>query len=144
MKNICKVILLGRCANGMKLEYTQGNRAVAKFSVATNRSWKDGNGEWQGAVEYSNCVLWGDAAQRLEGKVHKGTPLYVEGRLETRKWQDKEGRDRYNTDVICSDVIPLTTGVNTEVGTEVAPKREFTPPPAPAADEFDDSDLPFS
>lgn len=139
MKNICKVILIGRCANGMKLEYTQGNRAVAKFSVATNRSWKDGNGEWQEAVEYSNCVLWGDAATRLEGKVHKGTPLYVEGRLETRKWQDKEGRDRYNTDVICSDVIPLTSDVKGRTDHEPAPK--FTPPPAPAAD--DDDDLPF-
>ena len=142
MKNICKVILLGRCANGMKLEYTQGNRAVAKFSVATNRSWKDGSGEWQESVEFTNCVLWGDAAGRLEGKVHKGTPLYVEGRLETRKWQDKEGRDRYNTDVICSEVIPLTSDVK---GAEpAAPKKEFTPPPTPAADPFDDSDLPFS
>ena len=142
MKNICKVILLGRCANGMKMEYTQGNRAVANFSVATNRSWKDKqSGEWVEAVEYSNCVMWGDDAAALEGTIHKGTHLKVRGRLETRKWQDKDGRDRYATEVICDSVGIIPGVAKSRDASPAAPKREFTPPPAPADD--DDDSLPF-
>ena len=80
--------------------FDNGN-SVANFSLATSESYKDKAGEWQQKTEWHNIAVWGNQADRA-AKLTKGTTLYVEGKLSTRKWQDKNGNDRYTTEVVAS------------------------------------------
>jgi single-strand DNA-binding protein len=108
-RSVNKVILIGHTGKDAELRYTSGGAAVANFSLATSRRWKDKQyGEYKEETEWTNCVMW--SAESVAPHITKGKPLYVEGRLQTRKWEDKEGNARYSTEVVVENLILLGDG----------------------------------
>jgi single-strand DNA-binding protein len=112
-----KVMLIGHLGKDPEMRKTQDGRAVANFSVATSESWKDKNtGEKKEKTEWHNVVVFNEGlAGIIEKYVKKGSKIYVEGKLQTRKWQDKDGNDRYTTEVILQGfdgAIKLLDGKN--------------------------------
>lgn len=101
MSSINKTILLGRVGKDPDIRRTQSGDAIANFSIATSERWKDKNtGERKEKTDWHNCVAFGPLAGIVEQYVKKGSQLYVEGKLQTRKWQDQSGNDRYSTEVV--------------------------------------------
>jgi len=102
------VFCLGR---DPEIRYTTSGTAVATLSLASNHSYKkQGDTEWTQEVEWTRAVCFGKRAEMCGERLGKGSNIYMEGRLKTNKWQDKDGNDRYNTDVIISDIIDLAAG----------------------------------
>lgn len=99
---INKVILVGNVGQDPEVRHLEGGTAVARISVATNESYKDKSGEWQTITEWHNVVAWRGLAEIVEKNYKKGMQVYVEGKLTTRKWQDKDGNDRRTTDIIAN------------------------------------------
>ena len=99
---INKVILIGNLGKDPEVRHLEGGSVVAKFSVATNENYKDKSGEWVTNTEWHNVVVWRNLAERAERDLKKGNQVYVEGKLSSRKWQDKNGIDRYTTEVIAN------------------------------------------
>lgn len=97
-----KVILIGNLGRDPEVRYLEGNVAVAKFSVATNESYKDKKGDWQTNTEWHDVVAWRALAERAEKQLKKGSQVFVEGKLTHRKYQDKDGNDKYVTEVVAS------------------------------------------
>ncbi|MFK7806583.1 MAG: single-stranded DNA-binding protein [Saprospiraceae bacterium] len=97
-----KVTLIGNLGRDPEIRRLESGSAVGKFSLATNESYKDKNGEWQTQTEWHDIVVWRNLAERAERDLKKGKLIYVEGKLTHRKWQDKEGNDRYNTEVVAN------------------------------------------
>ena len=96
-----KVQLLGNLTRDPELKALPNGTKVASFSLATNRTWKDANGAKQEAVEYHNCVVFGRTAETIAQYMKKGSQLYVEGRLQTRSWDDKtSGEKKYRTEIV--------------------------------------------
>jgi single-strand DNA-binding protein len=101
--SVNKVILVGRLGRDPETRFTSGGQAVANFSVATDESYKDRNGERQKRTEWHKLVVWGKQAEVVQKFLKKGSQAYFEGRLQTREWQDKEGQKRYTTEVVVTD-----------------------------------------
>ena len=102
-RGINKVILIGNLGQDPEVRYTQSGDAIANVSLATSETWKDKNtGEPQERTEWHRVVFFGKVAEIVKDYLHKGSKIYVEGQLRTRKWQDKDGQDRYTTEVIVS------------------------------------------
>lgn len=153
-----KVTLIGNLGRDPELRHFEGGSMVSKFSLATNENYKDRSGEWQTRTEWHEIVCWGPLAQRVETALKKGSLVFVEGKLTTRKWQDKEGNDRYTTEVVGQIVKPLEKRESGSAGVadagfpsiedrfETAPAATKTPA-APAATpnptSSADHDLPF-
>lgn len=97
---INKVILLGNVGREPEVRHLENGGMVARFSVATNENYKDKNGQWQKQTEWHDISAWGALAERVAQQLHKGNLVYIEGKIIHRKWQDKEGRDRYSTDIV--------------------------------------------
>ena len=97
-----KVILIGNLGKDPEVRHLESGSVVAKFSVATNENYRDKAGEWQTITEWHNIVVWRGLAEKAERSIKKGMQVYIEGKLSTRKWQDKEGNDRYSTDVVAN------------------------------------------
>jgi single-strand DNA-binding protein len=97
--SVNKVILVGRLGRDPELRYTQSGQAVANFSLATNESWTNRDGERQERTEWHRIVVWGKLAEFCGEYVSKGRQVYVEGRLQTREWEDKEGNKRRTTEI---------------------------------------------
>jgi len=95
-----KVLLIGNLGRDPEVRRLESGAAVARISVATNENYKDKAGEWQTITEWHNVVAWRGLAERAERDLKKGGMVYVEGKLTTRKWQDKEGKDQYTTEVV--------------------------------------------
>ena len=107
-RGINKVILVGNLGNDPDVRYTQSGAAVANVSIATSESWKDKNtGEQQEKTEWHRVVFFGRLAEIVSEYLKKGSQIYVEGRLQTRKWQDKEGIDRYSTEIVANEMQML-------------------------------------
>ncbi len=105
-RSVNKVILVGHLGRDAETKFTPGGAAVTRFSVATNRRWKDQtSGEWKDETDWTNVVLW--KAENLANYLTKGKQLYVEGRIQTRSYEDKDGKKVYSTEVIADDVILL-------------------------------------
>lgn len=96
---INKVTLVGRLGSDPEVRRLENGAAVAKFSVATNENYKDNMGNWQDRTEWHSVVAWRYLAEKAENSLKKGSLVYIEGKLGTRKWQDQNGNDRYTTDV---------------------------------------------
>lgn len=108
MAGVNKVIIIGNLGRDPEIKYTQSNVPVANFSVATTESWKDKNsGEWQEKTEWHRVVAWRHLAERAERYLRKGKQVYIEGRLETRKWQGQDGQERYTTEIIANQLMLL-------------------------------------
>lgn len=100
MSSLNKVMLIARLGKDPEVRYTQGGTAVASFSAATSEKFKNKSGEWEERTEWHNLVLWGRLAEIAGEYLTKGSLAYFEGRLQTRKWQDKDGADRYTTEIV--------------------------------------------
>ncbi|MFL2728027.1 MAG: single-stranded DNA-binding protein [Gammaproteobacteria bacterium] len=98
-----KVILIGNLGQKPEMRYTATNSAVANLSIATTESWKDKeSGEMRDKTEWHRVVFFGKPAETIERYLDKGSKIYVEGKLQTRKWQDKDGNDRWTTEIVGS------------------------------------------
>lgn len=107
-KGVNKVILIGSCGRDAEIRYMPSGSAVVNVSLATSEQWKDKQtGEKQERTEWHNVSFFGRLAEIAGEYVRKGMPLYIEGSLRTRKWQDKDGNDRYTTEVVASDMQML-------------------------------------
>jgi single-strand DNA-binding protein len=100
MASLNKVMLIGNLGKDPEVRYTAGGTAVASFSVATSEKFKGKTGEWEEKTEWHNITLWARLAEIAGEYLSKGKTVYIEGRLQTRKWQDKEGKDRYTTEIV--------------------------------------------
>lgn len=163
-RSLNKVTLIGNLGNDPEVRSTSGGNRVATFSLATSRSWNGPSGEKQEKTEWHRCVVWNTKSSQLadivERYVKKGDKVYVEGRIEYRQWQDKDGQTRYSTEINVRELIMLGGAKGSGGGGEsdseaTAPKRaaatqkaktpggseDFEDFPGALADEEDD--LPF-
>ena len=111
-----KVILIGNLGADPELRYTPGGQAVCDIRLATNESWTDKNGQKQERTEWHRVVMWGKPAEICKQYLTKGQKLYIEGRLQTRSWDDKEGNKRYSTEIIGTDFMFLGGGGERSAG----------------------------
>jgi single-strand DNA-binding protein len=108
--SVNKVILVGRLGQNPEVRYTPGGAAVANFSVATSESWMDKSGQRQERTEWHKVVVWGKLAELCNQYLQKGRQVYLEGRLQTRQWQDKDGQTKYTTEIQAQTVQFLGAG----------------------------------
>jgi single-strand DNA-binding protein len=146
MGSVNKVILVGNLGRDAELRYTPGGAAVAKFSVATTEVWNDKAGQRQERTEWHNIDLWGKQAESLSEYLVKGKQVYVEGRLQTDEYTDKEGNKRKSTKVRCDKVVLLGSaggrGGGMSRGASVEEGGAHAAEPA-AAEPLTDDDIPF-
>ena len=102
-----KCMIIGNLGRDPEMRYTPGGQAVTQFSVATNRNYRDPQGEWQSETEWFRVVVWGDQGERVAEYLRKGHKVYVEGRIQTRQWEDQSGAKRYTTELIANRVQSL-------------------------------------
>ncbi len=156
MGSVNKVILVGNLGRDAELRYTPGGAAVATLNMATTEVWNDKAGQRQEKTEWHRVVLWGKTAESLNEYLTKGKQIYVEGRLQTRQWDDKDGNKRYTTEIRGDRVVLLGGGSGGGRGGGMARggSDESTggghapaPAPAPGPDSPDqpltDDDIPF-
>jgi single-strand DNA-binding protein len=165
MASVNKVIVVGNLGRDPEVRYTPGGAAICNVSIATTRNWKDKNtGEKQEETEWHRVVFYDRLAEIAGEYLKKGRPVYVEGRLKTRKWQDKEGKDNYTTEIIAQEMQLLggREGMGQPGGDEgassggggggsyarerapapAAPARKSAAKPATGFEDMDD-DIPF-
>ena len=100
MASLNKVMLIGNLGKDPEVRYTTSGTAVASFSLATSEKFKNKSGEWEEKTEWHNVTLWARLAEIAGEYLSKGKTVYIEGRLQTRKWQDRDGKDRYTTEIV--------------------------------------------
>jgi single-strand DNA-binding protein len=134
-RSLNKVTLIGNLGKDPEIKYTPSGTAVAKITLATNERFKDKSGEWQDRTEWHNVVLWQRLAEIAGEYLKKGSKVYVEGRLQTRSWDDKtSGQKKYMTEVVAADIIMLGgRGEGAGGGGDFAGKSQG----APAGNNFD-------
>ena len=120
MQGVNKAIVMGHLGHDVELRYTQGGTAVCNLSVATNRRYKDGSGQQHDETEWHRITLWARLAEVAGEYLRKGQPVYIEGRLQTRQWQDKNGVDRYSTEIV-AQTMQLISGGDSGGGSGGAP-----------------------
>ena len=102
-----KCMIIGNLGRDPEMRYTPSGQAVTQFTVATNRNYRDQQGEWQKETEWFRVVVWGQQAERTAEYLRKGNKVYVEGRIQTRQWEDQSGQKRYTTEVVANQVTSL-------------------------------------
>ena len=126
MRTVNKVLLMGNLGKNPEVKATGGGTTVANFSIATSDRRKDAQGNWQDETQWHELVAFGRTAEVVRDYVHKGSKLYVEGKIQTRSWE-KDGQKHYRTEVLVNEMVLLDG------------KRDV----APQSTEIDDSDVPF-
>lgn len=140
--SVNRVILLGNLGQDPELKYTPSGVAVTTVSLATNEMWKDSDGNRQERTEWHRVVMWRRLAEIAGEYLKKGSKIYVEGRLQTRSWEDKDGQKRYMTEVVADNMTMLDSkGGDSGSSSSAPPKMES--PPASDADVVEEDDLPF-
>ncbi|RRR74536.1 MAG: single-stranded DNA-binding protein [Candidatus Viridilinea halotolerans] len=154
-RDLNKVMLIGRLGVDPEMRYTPTGSAVTTFRMAVGRQWRDSNGENREETEWFSVVSWNKLAEICNQYLTKGTRVYIEGRLQTRSWEDQQtGQTRYKTEVIASDMIILDSreGRAPREGDEYgaprdAPRDTPRPPPrastTPPPPDIGDEDIPF-
>jgi len=154
-KSVNKVILIGNLGKDPEVKYTPQGTPVAKIALATNERYKDKNGEWQDRTEWHNVVLWQRLAEIAGEYLKKGGKVYIEGRLQTRSWDDKQtNQKKYMTEVVASDLVLLGgrgegAGGGESARGAAAGGNNFdqrTPEPEPvsaSSSPISDEDIPF-
>lgn len=131
MASLNRVQVIGRLGKDPEVRSTSGGKAVANFSVAADESWKDANGERQKKTEWINVVVWGPSVESfIQPYLHKGDLVYIEGKLQTRQWEDKSGGTRYTTEVNALSVQGLVTGSGAEQPKQAKPAQTQQARPA--------------
>ena len=140
-----KVILIGNLGRDPEVRRLEGGSAVGKFPIATNENYKDQSGNWQTKTEWHDVVVWRQLAERAERDLKKGSLVFVEGKLTHRKWQDKDGNNRYTTEVVANVVRKLEKSERNEMDDVTFPSAQDAPASssAQAQDAPADDDLPF-
>ena len=160
--SVNKVILVGRLGRDPETRYTGGGQAVANFSVATDETYKDRNGERQKRTEWHKIVVWGKQAEIAQQYLKKGSLIFIEGRIQSREWQDKEGQKRTSFEIVATNFRMLggradgaaagagagaTRGGADDFDHQAAPPEETYGGGggghAPAGPEISDEDIPF-
>ena len=108
MHSLNKVLLIGNNTADITLKETDGKNKVANFSIATNRSWNTADGQVKEKAEYHNIVAWNNLAEIVSKYLKKGHKAYIEGRLETSSWEGEDGKKRYKTEIVASNIILLS------------------------------------
>ncbi len=149
-RGVNKAIIVGTLGQDPEVRYTAGGSAVANLRVATNESWKDKQtGEQQERTEWHSIVMWGRLAEIAQQYLKKGSQAYFEGRIQTRKWQDQSGNDRYSTEIVANEMqmlggrgggAPMDSGGGGGQA-QSRPSQPSQPETAPMDDGFDD--IPF-
>ena len=150
-RGVNKVILVGNLGKDPETRYTAGGSAVTNVSLATTDAWKDKqSGEQQERTEWHRVVFWGRLAEIAAEYLRKGSQIYMEGRIQTRKWQDKDGQDRWSTEIVGNEMQMLgSRGGGQSAPPDFDSGRSQDPGPsgaspkkAAAVEDFDD-DIPF-
>jgi single-strand DNA-binding protein len=151
-RDLNKVMIIGRLGVDPEMRYTPSGSPVTTFRVAVGRQWRDGNGETHDETEWFSVVAWNKLAEICNQYLAKGARVYIEGRLQTRSWEDQQsGQTRYKTEVIANDMIILDGREGRpgrEVGDDFAPPSRDTPRtprsgPQPPPPDIGDEDIPF-
>ncbi len=158
--DINKVEIMGNITQDLDLRYTANGNAVVNFSIATNRNFRSGD-EWKEDVTFHNVVVWGTDAEQLGQRARKGTRIYVQGRLQTRSWENNEGQTQYKTETVAEKVILIDrysksdgSQVSSDSGGSDEPKNDNKPKDTSSKpkktsqkvsneDVIDPDDLPF-
>lgn len=146
MASVNKVILVGNLGRDPEVRYMPSGDAIANISVATTDNWKDKNGEKQERTEWHRVAFFGKLAEIVGEYLKKGSQVYVEGRLQTRKWTDKEGHDKYTTEIVADRMQMLGSragGGAPSQSEESSPPRQSGPPAASTEFNDLDDDIPF-
>jgi single-strand DNA-binding protein len=106
-RGLNKVMIIGHLGRDPEMRYTPSGRPVTTFSVATSRSWHSADGERHEETEWFNIVAWGSLAEICNQHLHKGQQVYIEGRLQTRRWEDAEGNKHFTTELVAKEMIML-------------------------------------
>lgn len=146
MSSLNKAMIIGRLGQDPDVRYTQSNTAVANLSIATSERYKDKQGEWKERTEWHRVVAWGRLAEICQEYLNKGSQVYIEGPIQTRKWEDKEGQTRYTTEIKALTMTMLDS--KGEGGGDVPKKPDSSQPVSSSVDlneDFEDidDDLPF-
>jgi single-strand DNA-binding protein len=161
--SVNKVILVGRLGRDPETRYTGGGQAVANFSVATDETYKDRNGERQKRTEWHKIVVWGKQAEIAQQYLKKGSLIFIEGRIQSREWQDKEGQKRTSFEIVATNFRMLggraegaAAGAGAGAGATRGGADDFDHQAAPGEDtyggggghapagpEISDEDIPF-
>ena len=144
MGSVNKVILVGNLGRDAELRYTPGGAAVATLNLATTEVWNDKNQQRQEKTEWHRVVLWGKQAESLQEYLTKGKQIYVEGRLQTRQWDDKDGNKRYTTEIKADRITLLGGGGGRGGGmSERSPASHSGGMDEPPMEPITDDDIPF-
>ena len=159
MASINKVMLIGNLGKDPEIRYMPSGDAIANLTLATTENWKDKAGEKQEKTEWHRVSMFGRLAEIAGEYLKKGSSIYIEGKLQTRKWQDKEGNDRYTTEIVANEMKMLgsrasggDTGMDKPASNPTAgankpsrPSGNSTPAPSSSGSGFDDmeDDIPF-
>ncbi len=154
--SVNKVILVGRLGRDPETRFTSGGQAVANFSLATDESYKDRNGERQKRTEWHKIVVWGKQAEIAQQYLKKGSLVFIEGRIQSREWQDKEGQKRTSFEIVAnnfrmlggrSDGVAAGAGASAASATSRGEDFDHAGPaeeaPGGAGPEISDEDIPF-
>ena len=142
MASLNKVLLIGNLGKDPESRYLPSGGAVCNFSIATTERYKDKSGQQQEKTEWHNIVMYNKLAEIAGQYLKKGSSVYVEGRMQTRKWQDKQtGADRYSTEIVADQMQML--GGRGESSHDSAPQQQRQTPAARSDDDFSDQEIPF-
>ncbi len=142
-KSINKAILVGNVGKDPEIKYTPNGVPLAKFSLATNERFKDKSGEWQDRTEWHNVLAWQRLAEIVGEFVQKGSKLYIEGKLQSSSWEDRNsGEKRYRTEIVARDIVRLGSSERSSGADRDMPEGERESVHVGAGD-IDDSDIPF-
>jgi len=141
-KSVNKVILVGHVGKDPEVKYAPSGVALAKFSLATNERFKDRSGEWQDRTEWHNVLAWQRLAEIVGEYVHKGDKLYIEGRLQTSSWEDRNsGEKKFRAEIVARDLVLLGSRDTAEAATDES--NEEREPVHAGSGEITDDDIPF-
>ncbi len=136
-RGLNKVQIIGHLGKDPEMRYTPSGKPVTTFSVAVSRTWNSQDGERHNETEWFNVVAWGPLAETCKNYLSKGKQVYIEGRLQTRRWDDKEGVKHTTVEIVASEMIML--GDRRDSNNHQSQEAEQTPPP----DTMADDDFPF-
>lgn len=134
MKSLNRVQLIGRLGKNPEVRYTSNGSAVANFSMATNETWTGKDGQKNERTEWHNIVAWNKLGEICGEYLTKGKQVYIEGRLTTRSWEDRDGKPRYTTEIVASNMIMLGGA-----GKDSSASQEFSPKDSSSIED----DIPF-
>lgn len=143
-RSVNKVILVGNMGKDPEVKYSASGTPIAKFSLATNERFKDRSGEWQERVEWHSIVAWQRLAEIVGEFVTSGSKVYIEGKLQTSRWEDRQsGQTRYRTEIVARDLVLLGSRASGTTDSQQSRPGPAARPEAPTEKAEDREDIPF-